>query len=730
MSLMTTPEEQKPSYDSIQTAPVAWRNNFHAIWDRRWLLLALTLAAVAAAYYWASRQKPAYRASAQVLVESETMKVLNIQDVLSTDTRDIQYVNTQVKLLQSQALIRSAAEAMKLTEDRQFLESLSPDADPVRALEKCLSVAAERNSRLIRISAVHSSPEMAARLANGVAEEYIRQNRNRKMSASMEAVTWLQQQAEEIKPKLAKSEAAMSEYRQTNHAVSVEERQNIVVDKLKEINIALTRTHADRLVAQTAWNLVETARKEGRKPLEIALVADTEQVKELFQKQQDRQVALATLRQRYKEEYPSVVAAQAELKETQEKLAAACEAAIRAIHEKHQLAKVKEDNLKDALREQEEEALKLDRTLTAYNALKRNAEADRALYDSILTRIKETSVAAKMETTNIRLVDPATPPKLPSGLRKLFVLAGSAGFGLVFGAFLCLFTERLSDKIKDYHDLESLGVPALGMIPRVRPKLKQGNLTVLQAYADTAAQDTVAAFTKGEPCVQRYNPYAVAAEHFRDLRTYIEISPHTKSAKVFLVTSTIPGEGKSFVAANLAEIFTRNTGRVVLLDADMRNPTQHHCFGLSNDVGLATGLSTDVAHDTFIQRAKNSKLDVISAGGRPAGPQELLRSHRMELLLAKLRQQYDTIIIDTPPIAPVSDALALLPMVDAVVFVVRFNTVSRNFLLETLQKIRTCSAAPLGVVFNAVDFKKYHYYYPYHGKYAKYYQSSATEKAS
>jgi len=727
---MTTPEEQQPAYDSIQTAPVAWRNNVYSIWDRRWLLLAVTLAAVVAAYYWVSRQKPSYRASAQVLVESETMKVLNIQDVLSTDTRDLQYVNTQVKLLQSQALIRSAAEAMKLADDRLFLEYLPTDADTVRALEKCLTVAAERNSRLIRITAVHSSPEMAARLANGVAEEYIRQDRHRKMSASMEAVTWLLQQAEEIKPKLAKSEAAMSEYRQANHAVSVEERQNIVVDKLKEINIALTRAHADRLVAETEWNLVETAIKTGRKPLEIALVADTEQVKGLLQKRGDRQVALATLLQRYKEEYPSVVAAQAELKVTEDKLAAACEAAIRGIQEKHQLANVKEDNLKVALHEQEQEALKLDRTLTAYNALKRNAEADRALYDSILTRIKETSVAAKIETTNVRLVDPATPPKLPAGLRKLFVLAGSAAFGLVFGAFLCLFTERLSDKIKDYHDLESLGAPALGMIPRVRSKLTREKFSVMQADADAATQDTVAAFTKGEPCVRRNNLYAVAAEHFRSLLTYIKISPHTKSAKVFLVTSAIPGEGKSFVAANLAETFSHCSGRVLLLDADLRKPTQQCCFGISSDVGLTTGLVTDVAHESLIQRAKNSKLDILPSGGTPVGPQELLRSHRMEALLAKLRQQYDTIVIDTPPLAPVSDALALLPLVDAIVFVVQFNTVSRDFLVETLQKVRTCTTAPLGVVFNAVDFKKYHYYYPYNGKYAKYYPQHAAGKAS
>jgi capsular exopolysaccharide synthesis family protein len=704
---MKIPEEQSSTYYSVQVAPVTWRTNLHSIWDRRWLWLTVTLAAVAAAYYWVSRQEPVYRASALVLVESETMKVLNIQDVLSTDTRDLQYVNTQVKLLQSQALIRSAAEAMKLAEDRSFLDSLPPDADLVRELEKRLSIAAERNSRLIRISATHRSPPMAARLANGVAEEYIRQNRNRKMSASMEAVTWLQQQAEEIKPKLAKSEAAMSEFRQANHAVSVEERQNIVVDKLKEINVALTRANAGRLVAENEWNLVETAMKGGRKPIEITLVADTEQVKGLLQKLADRQVALATLRQRYKEEYPSVMAAQAELKETQEKLVAACDAAIRAIREKHQLAKVKEDDLKAALHEQEEEALKLDRTLTAYNALKRNAEADRALYDSILTRIKETSVASKLETTNVRLVDPAMPPKLPSGLRKLFVLGIGAVFGLVTGALLCLFVERLSDKIKNYHDIESLGMRLVGLVPRVRP-----------------APD------RKDCCVVSKDPHSMVAEHFRDLRTNIAFDPRSKDAKVILVTSTIPGEGKTFIATNLGAVFANASERTLIVDADLRNPNQQHPFGLSGKDGLATFLEMKATLDAVVQPTSIANLDLVTFGHLPRNPQELIGSERMKEFMDNARQRYDWIVIDTPPISVVSDALTLLPHADAVLFVMRFNNVTRDFLLRSLGKLKEFNAPVLGVALNAVDFKKYHYYYPYHGRYSKYYQPPAAAKPS
>ena len=465
---MPNPEQESDYTASRQPMMIDWRRQLHILWERRSLLLLTAGTIIGLTLLWLWRQTPIYQATAQILVESETMKVLNIQDVVSTDARDLQYVNTQVKILQSPTLMRKTAETMKLEEDPRFLlKKLPPTTDIAEALGKCLTITAERMSRLITIRASHRVPDLAAQLANGLAEEFIHENLKRRLSASLETVTWLQQQAEDIKPKLTKSETALLEYREANHSVSLEERQNIVVDKLKTLSAILTQSHAERLAAEAEWKTIEAALTNGQLVITIPLIAADPQVKVLQTQLNEKQITLASQLERYKGDYPTMVTAQAELHELTKKLASAGTTAIEAARGKYQLAKSKEESLAAALQEQEQQALNLDRILTGYSALKRDAEADRQLYDSIITRMKETSVAGKLETSNVRLVDPATPPKLPTQ-RKLLVLALSTILGLMSGVAACFLTEHLNEKIKSYEDLESLGVAVLGVVPRVQ----------------------------------------------------------------------------------------------------------------------------------------------------------------------------------------------------------------------------------------------------------------------
>ena len=701
---MPTPEPESDFSDSRSPLMIDWRRQLHILWERRGLLLLTAATVISLTLLWLWRQTPTYQATAQILVESETMKVLNIQDVVSTDTRDLQYVNTQVQLLRSHALLRDAAETMKLATDPQFVDTLIPGTDLALVLERDLTVSAERNSRLIKISASHRLPELAAKLANGVAAEYIRGNLNRRLATSLEAATWLRQQAEEIKPKLTKSEAAMQEYREANHAVSLEERQNIVVDKLKALSATLTQAHTDRLAAEAEWNTVQTALANGHKAIEIPMIAANDQVKLLQGQLNEKQIAVASQRERYKAEYPAMVTAQAELRELTEKLVTAGTTAVEAAQGKYQLAKSKEESLAKALQEQEQQALHLDRILTGYSSLKRETEADRQLYDSIITRMKETSVAGKLETSNTRLVDPATPPKFPSRPRKLLGLALGTILGLMSGIALCFLTEHLNEKIKSYEDLESLGAAVLGVVPRVQIGL-----------------------TNSGVCLTQSEPQSLAAEHFRDLRASLVLSSQSKQAKILLVTSTIPGEGKTFVTTNLSAVFAQSGERTLIVDADLRNPNQHRSINVIVDRGLSAYLGSNIAFETIVQSTNVPNLDIIPAGQVPDNPHELLSSPRMQEFFTVVRQRYDRILVDTPPVSAVSDALILLPQIDGVLFVVQFGTVTRDFIVRTLQKLHNCNANLLGAVLNNVELKRYRYYYPYHGRYSERYSAKQDD---
>ena len=698
---MPYPEQESDFADSPLPMMIDWRRQLHILWERRWLLFLTAAAFISLTLLWLWRQTPTYQATAQILVESETMKVLNIQDVVSTDTRDLQYVNTQVQLLRSHALLCDAAESMKLATDPQFIGTLTPGVDLALVLEKHLTVSAERNSRLIKISASHRLPELAAKLANGVAAEYIRGNLNRRLATSLEAATWLRQQADDIKPKLTKSETALQEYREANHAVSLEERQNIVVDKLKALSATLTQAHTDRLAAEAEWNTVQSALTNGHKAIEIPMIAANDQVKLLQGQLNEKQIAVASQRERYKAEYPTMVTARAELHELTEKLTAASMAAVNATEAKFQVAMAKEESLAKALQEQEQQALNLDRILTGYSSLKRDTEADRQLYDSIITRMKETSVAGKLETSNTRLVDPATPPKFPARPRKLIALVLGTALGLMSGITLCFLTEHLNVKIKSYEDVESLGVAVLGVVPQVQ-----------------------FGSTNTGVCLTQSEPQSLAAEHFRDLRASLVLGSQSKQAKILLVTSTIPGEGKTFVTTNLSAVFAHSGERTLIVDADLRNPNQHHSFNVTVDRGLSAYLGSNIAFETIVQSTNVPNLDIIPAGRVPINPHELLGSARMQEFFTIVRQRYDRILIDTPPVSAVSDALILLPKVDGVLFIVQFGTVTREFIARTLQKLRTCNANLLGAVLNNVELKRYRYYYPYHGRYTERYSQS------
>jgi len=681
----------------VRAAP-DWGQRLAILWERRWVLLTTFVVVVSLTLVWLFRQTPIYRATALLLAETEAVKVIQLQDVVTTDSRDFQYINTQVKMLQSRTLAEQAAKTMKLDQDREFLGEAGPDADVAGLLQGAVTVVNDRNTRLISVMADHPNPQVAARLANGVAEEFIRQNLARRMSTSMEAINWLGRQAEEIRPKLEKSEAALRDYREKSQAVSLEERQNIVVDKLKAISAALTSAQTERMTAEAQWNELQSHLDKGKNPLESPVLTTSPVVADLQKQLSTKQIAIVVLRERYTDLHPTMISALSEQQAIEGKLKQAVAEAVDSVRSQWSMAKVREEGLQQALHTQEQQSLELDRKLSEYNPLKRTAEADRQLYDAIHTRMKETSVTSKIETSNIRLVDRARPPGSPIKPQQSRVVLIGVMLGLVGGVALSFLAHTLEDKIKSHEDVLALGLPQLSGTPQIEPQPK-------------GAEELVVA----------HQPHSMAAESFNELRACLRLSPKANRAKVFLITSAAPGEGKSLIAANLAAVFANNAERTLLVDADLRHPSLLSIFECPPTAGLSHFLADATAVPTIISKTVVPNLDLVCAGKIPPSPSELLGGARLRELLEYAQQRYDRIIIDSPPVSVVSDALILLPHAEAVLFVVQFRKVRRRIIERTLAKLEECSAPLVGTVLNRIDLRHSgYYYYPY--RYSYYYR--------
>jgi capsular exopolysaccharide synthesis family protein len=370
----------------------------------------------------------------------------------------------------------------------------------------------------------------------------------------------------------------------------------------------------------------------------------------------------------------------------------------------HITATAQEESLRKALQEQEKQALALDRKLTEYNLLKRNVEADRQLYNTMLTRMKEASVAGKMEKNNIRLIEPAAVPGGPYKPDRQRILVIGVLLSVAVGFGLCFVVHTYDDRVKLHDDIEAFGVPLLCNVPRIHPKPQAEAARIIVTQ-----------------------PHSMGAEAFRNLRASLFLSPSAKDAKVILVTSSIPAEGKSFVALNTALVFANNNERTLLVDADLRHPSQHHAFKKELSDGLSKFLVDSVSLDEVIHHSDVPNLDVIFSGRVPPNPPELLGTDRLRQLLETMRGRYQRIIVDSAPVTVVSDPLILLPHADGVVFVVQFGKIRRGILGRALQKLAESSVPLFGAVMNSIDLQKHGYYYPYASShYNRYYRKTET----
>lgn len=717
------------------------------VYKRRWVAIPVFLAVLALGAINSYRTTPLYRASTQILIEKDTPKVGDLSTIFQQNDGwyNDDFYQTQYRILQSRSLARKTAEAMRLDQHPSlgratqqvrapwtirgaiagavgFVKSLGGSAPAQPAAQAAvkdpdpygryadvvlgaLDVTPVRNSRLVDISMTSTDPQLATDLANAHARTYIEQNLEFRFSASKDATDWLEQQLAEQRKKVEASEAELQRYKEQHDAVAVEDRQNIVVQRLADLNSAATKAKTVRIEKEALYNQLKSIQNSNALD-SFPAVLGNEYIQKLKGDLGDLQRVQAELSDKYGDRHPEMVKVRSAIQSAEAKLQLEINKVVQSVRSEFETALAQERTFVGALEGGKAEALSLNRKGIEFSVLQRDAESNRQVYEALLQRTKETGISGELKASNIRVVDPAEVPGGPFLPRRQQDLTTAAFSGLVLALGLVFLFEYLDNRIKSPQELRAqLNVPFLGMVPSI--DVKSGSL-----------------LHDGVP--------PNFAEAIRGVRTNVLFSSAEEGVRVVVVTSAGPGEGKSLFSSNLAVSLAQAGQRVLHVDADMRRPRVHAIFDLAQEPGLSNLLVGDCKPSEAIRKTTVQNLCVLPAGLIPPNPAELLGSKRCEDFFATLGQNFDWVILDSPPVLAVADASILANTATGVVFVVGADQTSRQAARAALEQLQAVQAHVIGAVLNRVDLEKNPYYYSayYRKEYSRYYAQASRPSRS
>jgi capsular exopolysaccharide synthesis family protein len=724
----------------IDAAPdeVHLMDHVKVIYKRRWIAMTVFVIALLSAVAYTFTATPIFEARTRLLIEIADPNVVAFKEVIEEGQPNPDYYQTQYSILQSRALARRVIEGQGLWNSPYLvgtpatpgfgigtlvgpLTSLFREPPPAserpaeetarqsRAIDAFLAnltVEPIRNSRLVDVKFRSTSPVLAARVANALGTNYIEQTLEYKYTASQEASQWLAERLAEQRREVEQAEAKLQAYREQNDAISVEDGENIVVQKLADLSAAVTRAKTERIHKETTERQLRAIE---RNPAALEMFPPIlgnafiqRQKAEIAELQQQQ----AELAERLGELHPEMLRLQSVVQSSQAKLRAEIGKVVEALHTEYQAARTQEQSLVGALEQQKVEALSMNRKAIEYTVLARDVESGRQVYESLLQRAKETGVSGELKTSNIRVVDKAEEPLSAIRPRPRADLTLGALAGLILALGVAFLVEYVDNRLKSPEEIRAcLGIPSLGIIPEIS--------------SSTAVAST--------PLLHNGAPQAFA-EAFRAFRTNVLFSSPDETRQTLVVTSTGPGEGKTLVACNLAIGFALAGQRVLLIDADMRRPRGHEVFELQQEPGLSNLLVGDVNPSEALRKTNVAGLRVLTAGRVAPNPAELLGSKRFKDFLASLDDIFDTIIIDTPPAMVVADSLIASRVATGIVFVVGAEMTSRYAAQTAIAQFARGRTRVLGAALNRVQLEKHSYYYSryYRREYAAYYSAAAS----
>lgn len=725
---------------------------------RRWTILTVFVILVAVTLLGTLRQKPIYRARALLEIQKENPEITTVEEMFKIETVTDTYLETQYRILQSDSLARRVIQQLRLDHLPEFNPLMqkkegaqaqaapaaldSGEGPPARdrntdqivlaRFRSNLSVDPVKRSRLVEISFESPDPELAARVVNTLAASFVEQSLEARWEATQKATEWLSQQLVGMKAKLEKSEEQLQKYARENGLLFIESaqgnQQNIVNERLRQLQEELTRAQADRFEKEAQYKLVQAGDFEA-----LPGVVDNRLMQELTVKLAEQRREEAELLATFSAEYPKVKQVRSQIEETEKILERERSRVAKKITNDYLAAVKREDFLKSAFAQQKAQADSIAERSVQYLILKREVETNRQLYEGLLQRMKEAGVSAGMKASNVRIVDPAEAPMRPVKPRLMVNLAFALVLGLALGLGTAFFQEHLDNTLKSPQDVERwLNLPALAFIPSAN--LLEGRRgAVYGVYGHRRFLGSVRPEKASKLALPKSGfriddesfHQSALSEAFRSLRTSVLLSAAEHPPRSLLITSARPGEGKTTVSANLAISLAQLGRRVLLVEADLRRPALHKLFGLESTTGIVTFLTGQSGWRDVVHPSGLGGLDVMFCGPVPPNPAELLASNRMRELLEEATRAYDIVLLDSPPMLNVADGRVLAAMVEAVILIVKGGDTPRDLVQQAHACVAGVGSHVIGVVLNNLDVRsdQGYYYYAY-----EYYSAEENRK--
>ncbi len=691
----------------------------------KFTIILFTVIALVASAIATSLQTPIYRSSVKLQIDRETARIVNFEGATPREAAySYDFYETQYQLLKSKGLAKRVVEQLGLESSAQFKAkekpsffkdlksffSSTPEKKPseeddtknvsTRGTEKLLlanlKVSPVKNSRLVVVSYDSPNPELAAKVVNTLAKSFVDMTMERRFENSSYAKEFLSDRIKQIRSNLEASERKLVDYAGEREIVDMDSKQGILMQKLEAINTRLTEVEAERIKAESQFQEMKVSGAAG-----FERITDSEVIQAYKERLADLEGQYQDNLNVFKPAYPKMQRLQGQIKELKRKIEKESAGIQSSVKSGYQAAVREQAMLQSRMADIKGQILELQRKSTDYQALKRDVETNRELYDGLLQRIKEVGVAAGVGANNISIIDKgevptgAYKPNLKKNLQIALIIGLLGGIGLAF-----LF-ENLDDTIKSSADVEKLtGLPVIGVVPEIR----------LQDETESIALKTYS------------EPKSSIAEAYRSCRTALSFSSESGTPKVLHVASSMAGEGKTTSAISLALTYVQSGANVLLVDCDLRNPSLHNELALPNEMGLTNYLVGGYKPSQVIQKALVDGLYVLCTGPLPPNPAELLGSGKMASFLETAAEKFDVVILDGPPVLGLADALILANMASATLVVVDAGATRSGALKGSMQRLHQAHSHVIGALLVKYGQGRsgYGYDYQYHYNYYSY----------
>ncbi|MEJ6021323.1 GumC family protein [Ramlibacter sp. PS4R-6] len=709
------------------------------VYKHKWTLLLVLLVAGGASVVKTLLSTPIYRSTVTMQIERSAPRVVNF----NTDANEDQgwydetiALKTQYELLRSRSLAERVIEELRLFQPTAptgreaappASESSSAAASEPRYIDRILggyrqlttpairdtavlgheaavngflqslTVEPVRNSRLIRVHIDNHNPELAARIANTTVQSFIAMGLERRMEASSYAQSFLEDQIRQIKAKLEDSERKLNSFAQNKQILSLDEKTNVINQTYLDFSTALGRAEQDRIKHEAALAEIRRSPDSAQQVMESKTIQAYKEAKAKLEIEYQQNLGI------YKPDFPKMVQLKGQIEKADAQIKAEIAAIGQAVQSQFETAQKQEALLRQKLGATHRQVLVTQDNSIDLNLLKREVDTNRQLYDGLLQRLKQVGVSGGLTTNNVSIVDKAEAPLLPFkpdlGRNLMFGL----GIGLVLGLCMVFLLEYLDDSFKFPDEIErTLGVPLMGIVPLVNRRREEGPSVAIEVHTQ---------------------PRSPIAEAYRSLRTALQFSTSEGAPRRLVVTSTTRDEGKSTTALSLAINFAQMGARVLLIDADMRNPSVHKQLGTHNDAGLSNLLSGDYGAEALILPTQVPNLSVMTAGPLPPNPVDLLMGPKLAGLLDhSTANGFQYVIVDAPPLLGIADSIVLGSQIQNILFVVQASRTRKGHIKDALRRLRLAGLVPRGIVLTQV------HRHATHADYESYYGYGAVEK--